>query len=382
MPTSSARHTPVANIRPKAASAATAAAAGEGIDAERAWTAVAHRDATLAGRVIYAVRTTGIYCRPGCASRLPRRENTLFFDSPAAARAAGFRACKRCSPDEDHSAGPPPSSAELGVERARAYLEAHLGERVTLARLARVAHLSPYHLQRTFRQQVGVTPRQYVDARRMERVRERLRQGETVSRATLDAGYGSTNAVYEHAKERFGMTPGRYRRGGDGTRIRYASRSTPMGWVLMAATERGVCTVALGDSVESLEEALREEFPRAELAAAGKELDPWMDSIAEYLGGGGQTPDVPLDVQATDFQMRVWRALREIPYGATRSYRQLAESIGAGGSARAVAGACASNPVALVIPCHRVVRSDGGTSGYRWGVERKRRLLGMEGAER
>lgn len=348
------------------------------LDRERAWMAVARRDPSLAGRLIYAVRTTGVYCRPGCASRLPLRENTVFFDSAADARAAGFRACKRCRPDEDHGTGLPPSSAELGVERARAYLDAHLGERVTLARLAGVAHLSPYHLQRTFREQIGVTPRQYVDARRMERVRERLRDGDTVSRATLEAGYGSANAVYEHASERLGMTPGRYRRGGDGMQIRYALRSTPLGWVLLAATERGVCTVALGDGVESLHDALREEYPRAELAPAGAELDPWMDRIAEYLDGDGGTPEVPLDLHATDFQMRVWRALREIPYGATRSYRQLAASIGAEGSARAVARACASNPVALVVPCHRVVRSDGETSGYRWGVERKQRLLGME----
>jgi len=358
------------------------AAVSGSLDPERAWAAVVDRDTTLAARVIYAVRTTVIYCRPGCASRLPLRENTLFFDSPAEARAAGFRPCKRCHPDEDHSEGPPPSPAESGVERARRYLDAHLGERVTLARLGQVANLSPYHLQRVFKQLVGVTPRQYVDARRMEMVRERLREGETVSRATMDAGYGSTNAVYEHAEESLGMTPGRYRRGGDGVRIRYALRSTPLGWVLMAATERGVCAVALGDSADGLETALRDEYPRAELVADEGDLSVWLDSIAEYLGGGGRTPDVPLDLQATDFQMRVWRALREIPYGATRSYSQLAESIGAERSARAVARACASNRVALVIPCHRVIRADGGTSGYRWGVERKRRLLGMERGER
>lgn len=342
-------------------------------DPDEAWAAVIARDPAYADRFLYAVVTTGIYCRPGCASRAPRRENIRFFASAEEAEAAGFRPCKRCRPD-----GARPSAAQRSIERARSYLDAHLDETVTLEQLARVAHMSPHHLQRTFKRYTGLTPREYVQARRMARFKDRLRAGDTVSRATFEAGYGSASRIYEQADAHLGMTPAAYRRGGAGVRIRFATASTPLGWVLVAATERGVCAVRLGDDPATLVAGLRAEYPRADVARADDALHRWVEGIVAYLNGAGRLPDAPLDLQATAFRWRVWKALQEIPHGATRSYDEIATAIGAPGAARAVANACASNPVALLIPCHRVVRKDGSTSGYRWGPERKERLLRLE----
>lgn len=352
---------------------APAQAQRNALDPEEAWTAVLARDPRRADGLLYAVTTTGVYCRPGCASRTPRRENVRFFATPAEAEAAGFRACRRCRPDRDR-----PSAARAGVERAREYLEAHLDETVTLERLARAVHVSAYHLQRTFKRYLGLTPREYVEARRAERLKERLREGDTVSRATFEAGYGSASRVYEQAGPRLGMTPGAYRGGGRGERIRFATAETPLGRVLVAATARGVCAVALGDDEAALEDGLRREYPRARIEPAADGLREWVEAIASSLDGAAEPLPVPLDVRATAFQQRVWKALREIPYGSTRSYREVAEAIGQPAAARAVARACASNPAALVIPCHRVVRGDGAPGGYRWGAERKRRLLERE----
>lgn len=340
---------------------------------DEAWNAVLARDAAFDGRFVYAVRSTGIYCLPSCTSRKPRRENVEIFPSGHEALAAGYRACRRCRPGSNR-----PSAAAHSVEMARAYLDQHLDERVTLARLAEAAHMSPFHLQRVFKRSLGVTPRQYVEVRRAERLRERLREGDTVSRATFEAGYGSTSRVYEQAPTHLGMTPGEYRNGGRGVRIRYATAPTSVGTVLVAATERGVCAVSLGDDGDALARELRREHPGAQVEPAGDRLARWLEGVVASVEGQSERPAVPLDLRGTTFQWRVWRALQEIPRGERRSYGEVAEAIGAPGAARAVARACATNPVAVVVPCHRVVRGDGGEGGYRWGPERKRRLLEVE----
>ena len=346
---------------------------GTDLDTHEAWTAVCGRDRAYAGRFLYAVATTGIYCRPGCPSRAPRREHTRFFASPEDAERAGFRPCKRCRPQD----GRPPA-AQRSIEQAMRFLDAHLDETITLQQLAEVVHMSPHHLQRTFKARTGLTPREYVQAERMALLRERLRAGDTVGRATFEAGYGSASRVYAQAGAHLGMTPGVYRRGGEGEQIHFALASTPVGWLLVAATGRGVCAVTLGGDADTLVRELRAEYPHAEIREDGEGVGGWVEEIVAYIMGNGAVPALPLDVAASDFQRRVWKALQEIPYGTRRSYQEVAEAIGAPGAARAVAGACASNPVALVIPCHRVVRGDGQQSGYRWGAERKAWLLEME----
>jgi AraC family transcriptional regulator of adaptative response/methylated-DNA-[protein]-cysteine methyltransferase len=345
------------------------------IDDGAAWEAVQARDAQLDGRLVYAVSSTGIYCRPSCPSRRPRRENVAFFPTPDDAEAAGYRECRRCRPRRAR-----PSPAAESVRRAREHLDAHPEESVTLEQLGRVAAMSPHHLQRVFKRLVGVSPREYAAARRAERLRERLREGESVSRAGFGAGYGSGSRLYEEGAARLGMTPAAYRRGGRGVRIRYTLVPSPLGRLLVAATERGVCSVALGDTDAELEDRLRREFPGAELEPAGGELDDWARAVADAAAGHAPAPELPLDLHATAFQLRVWRALREIPRGTTRSYGEIAAAIGSPGAARAVGRACAGNPVALVIPCHRAVRGDGAHGGYRWGAERKQRILEAETA--
>jgi AraC family transcriptional regulator, regulatory protein of adaptative response / methylated-DNA-[protein]-cysteine methyltransferase len=347
-------------------------------DPEAAWAAVLARDARLDGRFVYAVASTGVYCRPSCPSRRPRREQVRFFAAPGAAEAAGYRACRRCRP----ASGEAPR-ATRAVAAARVYLEEHLDETVTLEHLGRVAGMSPTHLQRTFRRLTGASPKEYVQARRAERLKARLRKGDNVTTATYEAGYGAASRLYEQAGARLGMTPATYRRGGRGMHIRYTVVPSPLGRLLVAATERGVCAVQLGDAEEPLAAALRREYPHATLERAGDSgngLGAWVAAIVRHLEGSPAALAVPLDLQATAFQLRVWKALQEIPAGATRSYGEVAAALGRPGAARAVARACAGNPVALVVPCHRVVQADGEPGGYRWGAERKRRLLDRERA--
>lgn len=347
------------------------------IDDNTAWRAVSTRDTNHDGTFVYAVKTTGVYCRPSCASRRPLRENVRFFAAPDEAEQAGFRACKRCEP------GNMQTSASRVIARARAYLEAHADRRVGLSELARAVGMSPFHLQRTFKQSVGVSPKVYADARRVDRLKSNLKRGDTVSRATYDAGFSSSGAAYVRAESGIGMSPAEYRRGGAGVAIRYATAGTPVGRVLLAATDRGVCAVTLGSSDAALERALRSEFPRATVTRATNDdatITQWLGAVVEHLEGRASNLDLPLDVRGTEFQRRVWGVLRDIPQGETRSYAQVAQAIGAPSASRAVAQACARNPVAIVIPCHRVVRGDGDTSGYRWGVDRKRRLLASEHA--
>ena len=345
-----------------------------------AWAAVVARDARRDGEFVYAVGTTGVYCRASCPSRRPLRKNVTFYRSPAEAEAAGYRACLRCGPRD----GKKP--IELAVTRARHFLEAHLGEPVTLPTLAHEVGLSPHHLQREFSRIVGLSPRRYAAALRADRLKAALRHGATVSRATFDAGYSASSRVYEAADTHLGMTPAAYRRGGKGERIRYTTRSTRFGRVLVAATARGVCAVQLGPDDATLERGLAAEYPNAarvrveskESGEANGDLRGWADEIVKHLEGAIGSIDVPMDVSGTPFEVKVWQALREIPYGQTRSYSEVARSVGRPRAVRAVASACARNRIALVIPCHRVVRQGGDVGGYRWGPERKRQLLALE----
>lgn len=353
---------------------ATALSVIDRLDPTEAWAAVVGRDRRFDRRFVYAVRSTGVYCRPSCPSRRPRAANVIFFDDASSAERAGFRACKRCRPRANGA----PVGAAAAVRDAAAFIDAHTDQRITLATLARHTGVSPFHLQRVFRRELGVTPREYQQARRLDRLRARLRRGETVSRATYDAGFGSPSRVYEQAA-RLGMTPAVYRRGGQGLQIRFAIVRSPLGLLLVAATASGVCAVSLGDTEEQLERRLRAEFPRALVERDDGSLGELAGRVVAHIRGEGPAHDLPLDVRGTAFQQQVWRALLAIPYGETRSYAEVAAAIGQPTATRAVARACATNPVAVVIPCHRVVRSDGSLGGYAGGVERKERLLAVEG---
>jgi len=347
-----------------------------------AWESVLHRDPNADDRFLYAVTTTGIYCRPSCPSRRPKRDNVAFFSSFEAAERAGFRACQRCRPNRA-------KSPDRAVQRARDYIDTHIAdlsdERITLELLGEETGLSPYHLQRKFKELIGLTPAQYIRARKSERLKGELKRGETVSRATFGAGYGSSSRVYDAADAQLGMTPATYKRGGEGMRIDYAVAKTSLGTLLVGATSRGVCAVTLGDDLASLESALAEEYPaaiRERVTAPSSSLAAWVEEIVARMDGGRAGSNVPIDVQASAFQWKVWRELRKIPLGETRSYSEIAGAIGSPKAVRAVASACASNRVAVVVPCHRAVRIDGGLGGYRWGVDRKKRLLEKERATR
>jgi AraC family transcriptional regulator of adaptative response/methylated-DNA-[protein]-cysteine methyltransferase len=342
--------------------------------ADKFWTAIETRDAGFDGLFYYGVRTTGVFCRPACASRRPARANVSFFALPEAARAAGFRACLRCRPDE---ADPRDPQAEL-VRRVCRLLELGADERPNLAEVGERVRLSQSHLQRLFKKLMGITPREYAEALRTDLFRERVRAGQSVTGALYEAGYGSSSRLYEKASARLGMTPATYRKGGQGMNIRYTIDASPLGLLLVAATERGVCAVRLGDGAEELAGALRAEFPRAEIQEDEAGLRAQVRTLLEYLEGQRPHPDLPLDVQGTAFQKRVWEELRRIPPGQTASYGEIAGRLGQPAASRAVARACATNPVALVTPCHRVVGGDGSVGGYRWGVARKERLLERE----
>jgi AraC family transcriptional regulator of adaptative response/methylated-DNA-[protein]-cysteine methyltransferase len=347
---------------------------------ESRWGSVVARDRAADGTFVFAVRTTGIYCRPSCPSRRARRENVRFFADPAGAERAGFRACRRCSPKATR--GLPGGTAANVVARAVAHLEAAGDRTVPLAELADVVGMSASHLQRAFTRHVGVSPRAWQAARRVEAFKAQLRAGSTVSRATFEAGYGSSRGVYDGAAAALGMTPATYARGGEGAAIAWTVRDTPLGLALVAATDRGICAISLGDDAEALDTELRGEFPRASLVRRDDDarLAGLADAVARVLSGDAtDAATIPLALRGTPFQLTVWNALRAIPRGETRSYAELATAVGRPGAARAVARACATNRVAVVVPCHRVVRGTGEISGYRWGPDRKRRLLEGEG---
>jgi AraC family transcriptional regulator of adaptative response/methylated-DNA-[protein]-cysteine methyltransferase len=337
------------------------------------WQAVITRDRGRDGDFVFAVSTTGIYCRPSCPARRPRRENVSFFADPATAERAGFRACRRCRPKAAVS-----SQDEL-VARAITWLDAHVEERVTLPRLAAALGVSPGHLQRTFTRVTGVSPRMYAAARRLESAKSRLRDGADVTSALHASGYGSSSRFYAQARSALGMTPTSYRRGGEGMTMDYATADSSIGRLLVAATERGICAVSIGEDDAALEQSLAAEYPRATIRRDDDALRQYVDSIVAHLRDRTALIALPLDVVGTPFQQEVWQALRTIPAGERRTYGQVAASLGNPQGARAVARACAANPAALVIPCHRVVRGDGSSGGYRWGEERKQAILANEG---
>jgi AraC family transcriptional regulator, regulatory protein of adaptative response / methylated-DNA-[protein]-cysteine methyltransferase len=350
--------------------ASTSAITAYSTDTDR-WRAVAERDTHADGAFVYAVRTTGVFCRPSCASRQPRRENVAFFAGADDARAAGYRECKRCQP-----AGLPRELAI--VSRACAALDADPQQHMTLAQLSDAVHVSPFHLQRLFKRVVGVSPRQYQAARRGAALRDALQRGDDVTRAAVDAGYSSPSRLYSTTANELGMAPSAYRRKGAGLRVQYATAPTTLGFVLVAATGKGICRIAFGDEAATLVGEMREAFANAELVEDPPRIAPFIAQIDAYLRGTRQAFDLPLDVATTAFRQRVWDALQRIPYGQTRSYSQIAEALGAPSAVRAVASACASNPVALAIPCHRVVQKGGALAGYRWGLPRKAALLEAE----
>jgi AraC family transcriptional regulator of adaptative response/methylated-DNA-[protein]-cysteine methyltransferase len=339
----------------------------------RYWQAVLDREPAMDGMIYYAVVSTGVYCRPSCASRRPNRDNVVFFTRREEAEHAGFRPCLRCRPD---SARVKPH-LEL-VRRVCRYLETCLDEPVTLKKLGRELGYSPFHIQRSFKALLGVSPRAWAEARRLERFKRNVRRGASVTEALYEAGYGSSSRLYERSASQLGMTPAAYRNGAEGLEIGFTIAASELGRVLVAATERGLCAVRFGDSDAQLEADLRGEFPRATLRRAGHDLAYFAAAIERLVSGSAEAADLPLDIRGTAFQRRVWEALRAIPRGETRSYSEIAAAIGNPRATRAVARACAANPVAVAIPCHRVVRHDGAPGGYRWGAERKRRLLETE----
>ncbi len=340
---------------------------------EQRWTAVSGRDATADGLFVYAVSSTGIYCRPGCSSRTPRRENVAFFVTPLEARDAGFRACRRCRPDEARRRDP---SLDAVVSLCRR-LEEDPG--CDVAATASALGYSERHLRRRFRDVVGVSVAVYARDQRARRVRETLTKSGAVSEALYDAGYGSSRGFYEHGAPRLAMAPRTYRAGGRGETITFTTFSTPLGTVLAATTTRGVCAVRIGDDVARLETELAAEFVHAEITRDDASLADVAAVVTELARGEGEAVALPLDLRGTAFQVRVWEALRGVARGSTLSYAELAERIGSPRAVRAVGSACGANPVALVVPCHRVLRSDGSLGGYRWGLEVKRSLLAAEG---
>jgi AraC family transcriptional regulator of adaptative response/methylated-DNA-[protein]-cysteine methyltransferase len=338
------------------------------------WDAVTRRDTAWNGVFVYAVPSTKIYCRPTCPSRRPARDGVRFFPAPASAAAEGFRACLRCHPDADIEI--PPQIER--VRRACLLLARYTEESWPLARLAKAVGGSPHYLLRSFKQTLGITPREYADACRVGCLKSGLRAGESVASATYGAGFSSGSRVYERSASTLGMTPATYARGGAGEDVEYVIVPSPLGRLLVATTPRGLCSVTLGDSDQALEAVLKKEFPGARVAAGDPRLAGWVEQIVSSLDPGAPDVRLPMDVRATAFQRQVWRELQDIPRGETRTYLEVARRIGRPSASRAVARACATNPLAVVVPCHRVIQHDGGLGGYHWGTGRKRALLDSE----
>ena len=350
----------------------------------RLWRAVTSRDSRMDGAFVYAVRSTGVYCRPSCPARRPRRGQVVFFRAAQEAQRQGFRPCRRCWPQAAARAA---ESAVVG--RVCRALEETIGEKVEqadekhepiepIARLAAEAGVSPGRLRRAFRRLMGITPRGYAEQVRLRRLKRRLRKEKDVTTAMYEAGYGSSSRLYERSNHQLGMTPATYGHGGRGMEIRYTVAPSPIGRILVAGTTRGVCAVYMGRSDAELSSVLRREYPEAQISRNPARVSSWVRQIVRHLAGRQPQLKLPLDIQGTAFQRRVWEALRRIPYGQTRSYTDVARQLGRPQARRAVARACATNPVSLVIPCHRVIRGDGGLGGYGGGIARKRELLDGE----
>jgi AraC family transcriptional regulator of adaptative response/methylated-DNA-[protein]-cysteine methyltransferase len=338
------------------------------------WNAVMSKDRAFDGQFVFAVSSTEIYCRPSCPSRRPKRENVSFFALPAAAESAGFRACLRCHPDSMPATDPQLTM----VQQVCRFIETSNGEPVTLDSLSEQVGVSSFHLQRTFKSVMGMSPSDYAETRRVNKFKQSVRAGEKITAAIYDAGFGSSSRLYELASSQLGMTPATYGKGGRGAVIRYAIGDSPLGRLLVAATDKGVCSVRLGDSDDALSTELQREFFAAEILLDESRLRPALTAVVDHLNDKTPRIDLPLDIRATAFQRQVWEQLQKIPAGETHSYSELAKSIGQEKAVRAVARACASNPVALVIPCHRVIREDKSLGGYRWGLDRKKKLLERE----
>jgi AraC family transcriptional regulator, regulatory protein of adaptative response / methylated-DNA-[protein]-cysteine methyltransferase len=338
----------------------------------RYWQATLARDAKADGAFFFGVKSTQIYCRPSCPARRPLRKNTLFFSTTNDAEREGFRPCRRCKPDEI------PAAVRI-VQRAAQVLESDLDEQINVGLLARKMGVASSALRRAFRQQAGLTPKELAAALRLKKFKKLLREGNSITDALYATGYGSASRVYERSDAHLGMTPATYQKGGKGMRIRYTTAKSSLGEVLVAATERGVSAVYLGDTAPKLVSELREEYPRAEIAAEKGAFSNWVEEIVARMEGNAPRRELPLDLQATAFQRLVWQELQRIPRGATRTYSQIARAVGKPRAIRAVARACARNPVSIVVPCHRVVRADGNLAGYRWGLSRKEKLLEREG---
>ena len=341
--------------------------------AARFWQATLHRDTRADGSFVFAVRSTHIYCRPSCPARRPLRRNTLFFRTAQDAESQGFRPCRRCRPKQQ-------DSATALVQQVAAVLANGSDESFRLSSLAAQLNASPAKLRRAFRRATGLSPKEFEQAFRLSRFKKMLREGSSVTEALYACGYGSSSRLYEKTNAHLGMTPASYRKGGAGMQIGYTVANTSLGKVLVAATERGVSAVYLGESERSLVEELRKEYAQAEIVRAADGHENWLSEIVQRVEGNAPSMDLPLDVQATAFQRRVWQELQKIPRGATRTYTQVARALGKPRSVRAVARACATNPVSIVVPCHRVIRTDGTLAGYRWGLQRKQKLLEREAA--
>lgn len=341
----------------------------------KSWQQVLARDNRADGQFVYAVKSTGVYCKPSCPSRRPERKNVSFFPTPDAAEAAGFRACLRCEPRLATAKADPQAPA---VERAAEMLREAGREHIKLEDLSEAAGLGKYQLIRAFDRVLGVTPGEFARESRREKLRNRLPKARTVTEAIHDAGFGSTSRVYEPAADALGMTPSTMKAGGKGETIRWSTANSPLGIVLAATTDRGLCAVLFADSDGHAAADLRERFPQAVLRRDDAALKDALNSVLDGMEEPSPAVALPLDVRATAFQLRVWNALRAIPRGETRTYAQIAEEIGSPSSVRAVGTACGANPVALLIPCHRVIGADGKLTGYRWGKERKAQLLELE----
>ncbi|WP_148864516.1 bifunctional DNA-binding transcriptional regulator/O6-methylguanine-DNA methyltransferase Ada [Marinobacter fonticola] len=341
------------------------------------WAALQNRDPQADGRFVYAVRTTGVYCRPACPSRLAKPENIEFHDTAGAAERAGYRPCKRCRPDEESGASP---RTRTVTDLCR-FIEA-AQTTPSLAELAARAGWSPYHLQRTFKAVTGVSPRAYAEAHRARRVRQGLANGASVTDTLYEAGYNSNGRFYAQSNQMLGMTPTQYRAGGSEADIRFAVGECSLGAILVAQSEKGVCAILMGDDPHSLVQELQDQFNTANLIAGDRLFEDIVARVVGFIEAPRTGLELPLDIRGTAFQRRVWEALQKIPPGQTLSYSEVAHRIGSPKAVRAVARACAANRLAGAIPCHRVVRNDGGLSGYRWGVERKRILLERESDDR